>query len=195
MELLKEISRIKRLIFEFDYQSNPNNFEKNDFYYKLLDQLSELYPETPELVLQEFLENRILNNIDVIKRIEGTYYGDIRPELRGHIDRYLSGPWTLETLKLGFDDFTETTQQGFIDRDFGEENTYLVPDDEERMEYQRKTQKGDGNNIPVVLELRGDKYELIEGWHRVMSILKLGDNGNEPFDWTPQLIRAYVRIV
>jgi hypothetical protein len=93
---------------------------------------------------------------------------------------------------MNYDDFSLTTRKGFIDRKFGLSNTYMVPDDEERMEYQMKNQTGDGDNLPVVLVSSKDGYELIEGWHRVMAILKLGDNGKHPSTWQPQKIKAYI---
>ena len=36
------------------------------------------------------------------------------------------------------------------------------------------------------------KYELIEGWHRTMSALKLGDNGEDLKNWDKIKLRAFV---
>ncbi len=192
MKLIKEILRIRNLISEVNFKNNPNKMVRGELYYKYLDRLKSKYSDTPELVLEEFLDNNIINDSTIVKRIENTYYGDILIEIRGYWDWFLEGPWELQTLRMNYDDFSLTTRKGFIDRKFGLSNTYMVPDDEERMEYQMKNQTGDGDNLPVVLVSSKDGYELIEGWHRVMAILKLGDNGKHPSTWQPQKIKAYI---
>lgn len=192
MNLIKEILRIKHLISEVNFKNNPNKVVKGELYYKYLDRLKERYSETPELVIEEFLDNNVFNDGSVVKRIENTYYGDILIEIRGYWDWFLQGPWELETLRMNYNDFSRTTKKCFIDRNFGLSNTYMVPDDKERTEYQMKTQTGQGDNLPVLLISTKDGYELVEGWHRVMAILKLSDNGNHPSTWLPQKIKAYI---
>lgn len=194
MRLNEEILRIKKLILELNNQVNPNKMEKDELYYKYLSQLKGEYSETPEIVLTEFLDNKVFNDTENVKRIENTYYGDIRIDIRGYNDWFLSGPWELKTLELSINDFSRTTKQGFIDREFGDINPYMVPDDKERMLHQMRKQTGEGENLPVILVQEKDGYELIEGWHRTMAILRLGDNGGSPETWKPQLIKAYVHL-
>ena len=49
-------------------------------------------------------------------------------------------------------------------------------------------------NEPVIVErLSNGKYKLLEGWHRTMSILLLGDNGEDIKNWDKVKIRSFVR--
>ena len=70
----------------------------------------------------------------------------------------------------------------------------MVPDDKERLDFQKTIAVGDGTNEPVILHKNGNKYILIEGWHRTMAILTLGDNGDHPDTWPTQKIKAYVHL-
>ena len=113
---------------------------------------------------------------------------------RGYWGEYLRGPWKLEILNVNPEDFDDRTVNAFSERHFGDVNTYQVPDDEERTQTQRDIAKGDGTNEPVIVEKKPNgKYELIEGWHRTMSILLLGDNGEDLKNWGRVKIRAFVR--
>jgi len=152
------------------------------------------YPKTPIYVIEEFVSRQVLGAPDVVKKIENTYFGDVNPVLRGFSDWLLKGPWSLEVLNLGFEDFDKTTQQAFMERSFGDVNAYLVPMDKERTDYQRGVAKGDGTNEPIILLKDKDGYVLYEGWHRTMAILLLGKNGNTPDDWEKQKIKAYVHL-
>jgi hypothetical protein len=167
-------------------------FEMEELLEKYKARIQELYPQTPEYVVDEFIENNIEGQEGVIKKIENTYFGDIKPELRGYNDWFLKGPWELRVLDLGWEDFDVTTQQAFVDRQFGEVNSYQVPNDKERLEYQKARAKGDGRNEPVILHKTPKGYILLEGWHRVMATLLLGNNGDHPDTWPSQKIRAWI---
>ena len=42
---------------------------------------------------------------------------------------------------------------------------------------------------------KGKEFRLLEGWHRTMAILSLGDNGEaEPTKWNKIKIKAYVGV-
>ena len=42
---------------------------------------------------------------------------------------------------------------------------------------------------------KGGEFRLLEGWHRTMAILSLGDNGEkDPTKWNKIKIKAYVGI-
>ena len=67
------------------------------------------------------------------------------------------------------------------------------PKDKQRMDVQRKLAVSTGKNEPItVVKHKDGKYEIIEGWHRVMSILKLGDNGEDLKNWDKVKLRAFV---
>jgi len=172
-----------------EYESNNNK--------KILDKLKGYYSNTPEYVLNDIFNTNIKQHTnDIIKN----YYND--PVLflarfdGGYWDRFLKGPWNLEIINVNPEDFDDNTVNAFLERDFGNIDSYLVPKDEERTSTQRRLAKPTGMNEPVIVERNPNgKYELIEGWHRTMSILLLGNNGEDLKNWDKVKIRAFVRDV
>ncbi len=165
---------------------------------KLYDRLKKYYSSTPEYVLKDIFYNNLVPN--AMEDINKNYYGD--PVLflarfdGGYWDRFLRGPWNLEILNVNPEDFDDSTVNAFLERDFGNVDAYLVPKDEERTSTQRRLAKSTGMNEPVIVERKPNgKYELIEGWHRTMSILLLGNNGEDLKNWDKVKIRAFVRDV
>lgn len=109
------------------------------------------------------------------------------------IYQYLKGPWKLKIINVNPEDFTENTINAFIERDFGNIDAYFVPRDKERMDIQRNLPTTTGKNEPIiVVKHKNGKYELIEGWHRTMSSLKLGDNGEDLKNWDKIKLKAFV---
>ena len=103
--------------------------------------------------------------------------------------------WKLKVLEVNPSDFTKKNLQTMIKRKFGSANPSKVPDDEKRTEYQRKLAKKlkPGTNEPVIVLDDGSEFKLLEGWHRTMAILSLGDNGeSNPRKWNKIKIKAYV---
>jgi hypothetical protein len=172
-----------------EYESNINK--------KILDKLKSYYNNTPEYVLNDIFNTNIKQHTnDIVKN----YYND--PVLflarfdGGYWDRFLKGPWNLEIINVNPEDFDDNTVNAFLERDFGNIDSYLVPKDEERTSTQRRLAKPTGMNEPVIVERKPNgKYELIEGWHRTMSILLLGNNGEDLKNWNKVKIRAFVRDV
>jgi len=158
---------------------------------KMYERLRKAFPMTPEYVLKDFFYNNIVNEFETIEK---EYYGDPLLMTRGYWGEFLKGPWKLEILNVNPEDFDDRTVNAFLERNFGEIDAYLVPDDEERTKTQRRLAKPSGMNEPVIVEKKPNgKYELIEGWHRTMSILLLGDNGEDLKNWDKVKIRAFVR--
>jgi len=172
-----------------EYESNINK--------KILDKLKGYYSNTPEYVLNDIFNTNIKQHTnDIVKN----YYTD--PVLflarfdGGYWDKFLKGPWNLEIINVNPEDFDNNTVNAFLERDFGNIDSYLVPKDEERTSTQRRLAKPTGMNEPVIVERNPNgKYELIEGWHRTMSILLLGNNGEDLKNWDKVKIRAFVRDV
>jgi len=159
------------------------------------------FPNTPEYILQDYFRNVILMkapfNRPAIKVINNTYHGDPIPYIKGDGSgfwyNYLKGPWKLQVLEVNPMSFVEKTIKAFEQRDFGKVNAYEVPDDEERMDTQMNMRRDDGKNEPVILLQNPDgKYELMEGWHRTMSILQMGDNDEGYGNWDKVKLRAFV---
>jgi len=106
---------------------------------------------------------------------------------------FITRNYKLKILNVNPMDFTDETIDWMIEREFGYSIEHNIPKDKDRTEFQRKIARADGRNEPiVVIKTKDGKYELIEGWHRTMSILKLGDNGEDLKNWDKVKIRAFV---
>jgi hypothetical protein len=151
------------------------------------------FPNTPEYILKEFVINVLCGDDESFKTIMGQYHGDPIPFLGKMIYDYLNGDWKLRIIEVNPEDFTENTINAFIERNFGDVDAYMVKNDKERMDVQRKLATPTGKNEPIiVIKHKDGKYEMVEGWHRVMSTLKLGDNGEDLKNWDKVKLRAFV---
>lgn len=81
--------------------------------------------------------------------------------------------WNLETRTVTINSFDDETQRRMHKREFGNKNPYNVPDDAERMEWQRKNCKPGINEPVVVTEHIDGRLDLHEGWHRTMALLTI----------------------
>ncbi len=103
--------------------------------------------------------------------------------------------WKVKVLEVNPNNFTKENLKTMIQRKFGNANPNKVPDDEKRTEYQQKLAKKlkPGTNEPVIMLNNGRELKLLEGWHRTMAILSLGNNGEtDPRNWNKIKIKAYV---
>ncbi len=117
--------------------------------------------------------------------------------------------WQQQVLQLSPADFNEKTQWHFIDRRFGFREEAQIRNDKQRTEFQRQAiaYKEPGTNEPVIMRKTNQGYELLEGWHRTMSLLltgcpkdqmalmQSGDGYVQDFDlskWRRVSMRAYV---
>lgn len=159
------------------------------FFYRLKKE----FPNTPEYVLKEFTINVLCGDDESFKTVMNQYHGDPIPFLGKMIYNYLNGKWKLTIIQVNPEDFIDNTVNAFIERNFGDINAYMVHRDEERMDIQRKIATSTGKNEPIiVIKHKNGKYELVEGWHRTMSALKLGDNGEDLKNWDKVKLRAFV---
>jgi len=151
------------------------------------------FPNTPEYILKEFVTNVLCGDDESFRTIMGQYHGDPIPFLGKKIYDYLNGDWKLKVIEVNPEDFTDNTVNAFLERNFGEIDAYMVQNDKERMDVQRKLATPTGKNEPIiVIKHKDGKYEMVEGWHRVMSTLKLGDNGEDLKNWDKVKLRAFV---
>lgn len=103
-------------------------------------------------------------------------------------------------------DFTSSTQNHFINRKFGFNEMPSIPNDgnRTRLQQQMMNYRMPGTNEPVIVRKTPNGYELLEGWHRTMSMLLKGAPPDQMntlrsgyiqdvnFDnWKPVLIKAY----
>lgn len=187
---------MKNLIKKILKEDIPIYKETNP-YKTIYEKLRKYYISTPEYVLKEMFQKIFLDDKKIFKLILKNYYGNPIPYLtreNTYWDYFLKGPWELKILTVNPEDFDETTINAFLERDFGNIDAYLVPNDEERMNIQKKLAKSKGMNEPIiVIQKPNGKYELVEGWHRTMSILLLGNNGEDLKNWDKVKIRAFVK--
>ena len=159
--------------------------------------LSGAFVDTPEYVFDDFIMSdkgffqkeleKILRNIPDADEDDVAYQFNDWVEIK----------WKLKVLTLNASDFTKENQKTMMQRKFGNANPGNVPDDEERTEFQRKLAKKlkPGTNEPVIMLNKGKEFRLLEGWHRTMAILSLGDNGDkDPTKWNKIKIKAWVGI-
>ena len=165
-------------------------YKDNNPHKRVYEKIRREFPNTPEYVLQDYYRNIILmrapGHRPAMKDILNTYNGDPIPYIKGDGNgwwyNYLKGPWKLQVLNVNPMDFDARTVRAFQQRDFGNINAYNVPKDEERMDTQMSMRRDDGMNEPVIILQNPDgTYQLIEGWHRTMSILKMGDKPTEDY--------------
>ena len=103
--------------------------------------------------------------------------------------------WRIQVLEVDISSFTKPNQKTIIKRKFGNTNPGNVPDDEQRIKFQQDLAKKlkPGTNEPVVVLSTGSELKLVEGWHRTMAILSLGNNGEtNPRDWDKVKLKAWV---
>lgn len=128
---------------------------------------------------------------------------------------FRSTKWTpkaqiVQVHPLDFDDYTLSI---FLHRHFGFQPSQQIRQDAERNEKQRQIliAREPGRNEPIILVKKGDKYQVLEGWHRTMAalvfmpnpvqgappdqiaLLKKGDITRLDFTrWKPVRLRAYI---
>lgn len=168
---------------------------KQDTPYKsMYEQLRWEFADTPEYILKDFYYNHIVSDKKVIKQIMTQFWGDPVMYIGDYWKRYLRGPWKLQIIEVNPMDFTDRTVRAFLQREFGEVDAYQVKDDKQRMKIQKKLATKGGSNEPIIVEKTDNgKYDLIEGWHRTMATLLLGDNGEDMKNWGKVKLRAFVK--
>lgn len=153
------------------------------------------FPTTPEYVLRDFFDATFIKSPKNMVELVYKHNGDTKSMLGSYWIDFLESDWKLKILNVNPEDFNEKTINAFLERDFGNINSYLVPDDLERTKIQKRLAKNDGMNEPIIVIKKNGKYEVIEGWHRTMAILLLGDNGEDMKNWDKVKIRAFVTEV
>jgi len=104
-------------------------------------------------------------------------------------DFYLNGTWKLQILNVTPNSFIPYIQEKFKKRNYGLED---LKQGSERIKFQQAQAKADGSNEPVVILNTSKGLVLSEGFHRTMSILSLGKNGDDTSKWNPVKIKAWV---
>ena len=119
---------------------------------RLLKGMRKLFREMPTQVFREVVLDQVVH-----------YYHP----------NFSNREWHLETRSVTINSFDDETQRRMRKREFGNKNPYNVPDDAERMEWQRKNCKPGANDPVVVTEHIDGRLDLHEGWHRTMALLTI----------------------
>ena len=93
--------------------------------------------------------------------------------------------WHKKVIDVSINSFTPEVQKLMREREFGSVNLKDVPKDDKRTLVQRQlaAKRSGGNNEPVILLNTSVGYDLLEGWHRTMSILKHEPTGAKLNAW------------
>jgi hypothetical protein len=144
--------------------------------------LKSYLPTWPEYVLRDWIYNHFRGEWDAS--------GD---DPKTVIQRTLDGegmtPQTrwkfVPDFHFTFDSLDPDTVRRIKERQGGAANPYGIPKDAERHATQAKlaAQQGGVRDEPVILKKVGDKYELIEGWHRTIQHFKQFPDGYKGPAW------------
>jgi hypothetical protein len=186
------VSDATKDVYKMDLKEDVAIYREGNPYKKVWGKFRKGFSNTPEYVLKDFFDATFMKSPQNMKEVIKKYDGDPVPFLGNYWHDFFNSSWKLEILNVNPEDFSDTTVNGFLDRAFGDEDAYLVPDDKERTKIQRQKAKNDATNEPVIVVKKDGKYELIEGWHRTMAALLLGDNGEDMKNWDKVKIRSWV---
>ena len=117
--------------------------------------------------------------------------------------------WKLQVIEVHPLHFDQETIQSFLSHQFGSSPILSkVKNHDIRMQTQSDlaSQRGQGENEPIIVVRNGDKYKMEEGWHRLYSYLmnysappeekqKIDSGNSHTVDltvWKPVKIKAYV---
>ena len=131
----------------------------------LMKYLKEKLPETPEFIIQDlfYKNNKNASKADIQAMIET--YGNYEWELKNNFP-------------INHDIFDDDTKRRLGERADGSKNPYNVPNDKERFETQKKLIMKRGlPKEPIILVKSRNKYELLEGWHRIITLLSVFPEG------------------
>ena len=135
----------------------------------LLDYVTEQFPNWPSYIVRDFLyqQAKMISDHEHLEE----WLADIKYEY-GHIH------WEFKKLPITFESFTPDTQRRFKERKMGEVNPYGVHKDAQRHATQQAmiTQRGVSPE-PIIVVVKPDGLELIEGWHRTMQHLRTFPKG------------------
>ncbi|RPG65006.1 MAG: hypothetical protein CBC02_008340 [Flavobacteriaceae bacterium TMED42] len=172
MDIIQEIS------FDKSYEILSGAF------YNMPDYVFDDFVMSDKGFFQKELEKIFKKNPDADEEDVAEQFGD-----------WVDIKWKLKVLELNSKNFTKQNQKTMIQRKFGNANPNNVPNDEKRIEFQKQLAKKikPGTNEPVIMLNKGNEYRLLEGWHRTMAILSLGNNGeSDPKNWNKIKIKAWV---
>lgn len=149
------------------------------------------FDKTPEYVFRElyYAHNGFFKNefIDLInKNVDDE-------EIEDTFSEWIDLKWKKHIIEVNINDFNKKSQIFMKDRKMGMLNLIDIPNDTERNKLHRDLATNNGKNEPVIVTKTSEGYELLEGWHRTMSILSLGSDGTENYEnWNKVKLNAWI---
>ena len=151
------------------------------------------FNETPEYVFNElYFTDKGFFKEEFAKMIEADEDDE---EIEFAFEEWINLKWKNKVIEVNIKDFSRNTQERMKMRGMGSISLRDVPSDEERNTVQRKIASNtkQGKNEPVILIKGKNGYDLIEGWHRTMSILNLGSDGTSDYEnWGKVKLNAWL---
>ena len=131
--------------------------------------------------LLNYLKTKLTNTPDYI--IQDLFYKNLKGGSQEDIDNFVNEfknvKWELKTnFPISYDIFDDRTVKKLREREGGSKNPDQVPNDEERHQKQKELILKKGlPKEPIILIKTGNKYELVEGWHRTIQLLTIFPEG------------------
>jgi hypothetical protein len=192
-ELIAKTVMRKKNFLTRDVKLDINSYKLNELRDKsIYKQMRPMFDSTPEYVFRElFYANNGFFKSTFMSMLDSGEEDDIEDTFIEWIDL----KWTKQVISVNINDFTKNTQKEMASRGMGSIHLTDVPSDSERTSTQQDIAKktAQGKNEPVILIKSRGGYELIEGWHRTMSILSLGSDGTMNYNkWDKVKLNAWV---
>jgi hypothetical protein len=157
--------------------------------------LSNVFHDMPEYIFKDFIMSKDGFFKKELQRIKRDDPGADEDDIAFEFEDWIDIKWKEQVIDVNVSDFTNGNQKTMKDRKFGNSHKIEIPGDKGRNEYQQDQAKKklQGENEAVIVLSKGNEYRLLEGWHRTMAILSLGNNGEKnPTKWDKIKLNAWV---
>lgn len=146
-------------------------------------QLKQMLPAWPDYIIDDMLVAGF-RNPDGFKSIEDAkdYLDNEFPQQYGR--RADRAKWAMMSIDVNMNAWDSVTMQTLPQRVAGD--THQGPsnkNDAARNAYAASSLTGSSYQEPIIVAKMGGKYQLIEGWHRVIELLKKFPQGTQQQAW------------
>jgi hypothetical protein len=143
-----------------------------------LDYLTSIIPDIPKYIVQDMVYRPFKSMLKAGDRKNALEYAY---EMKETLSDYT---WKEETILLHLRNLAPTTRRIFHSRAGGSEDPLGVPNDKERHETQWNLLQQRGiSTEPIIVAYDDGKYDVWEGWHRMMQYFNMYPNGFEVPAW------------
>ena len=148
---------LKEVVDDLEFKDYPRT--KQGWKLDQLNWFRETFPNMPNYIIMDIFA----------KKNERPYTYE---EMKILVKEYGDYKWKLKKdFPISLDIFGASTIQYMKQREGGLKNPFNVPNDLKRHQYQAKKIQGNMPTEHIILLKKGEKYELVEGWHRTIQLL------------------------